>query len=225
MSPPGAGPGQRAVGAGAQGAGPGAEADRRGTGAPVRAGRAAGAGSGIMPAHLTPACSGCSTSSADPGQRLRRGLDRCWPGIRCGPPGRRPRRARGRTATCCGATSPAAPGRVRHTAEDEPRFEASAVADLRAAAARYPRDTACGPGGRPARRQPRSPSCGTAEVGTHERTARPCTTRSSGRSPWTATCSLSPAATCGWWRSPPRRQRGRGQAPGRAGHGGLRPGV
>ncbi len=34
-----------------------------------------------------------------------------------------------------------APGRVTHTPEDEPRFEASAVADLRAAAARYPRDT------------------------------------------------------------------------------------
>ena len=33
-----------------------------------------------------------------------------------------------------------APGRVTHTPEDQPRFEASAVADLRAAAARYPRD-------------------------------------------------------------------------------------
>ena len=30
--------------------------------------------------------------------------------------------------------------RIRHTPEDEPRFEASAVADLRAATARYPAD-------------------------------------------------------------------------------------
>ena len=34
-----------------------------------------------------------------------------------------------------------AAGRITHTPEDEPRFEASAVADLRAASARYPQDT------------------------------------------------------------------------------------
>ena len=100
-------------------------------------------GPGIMPAHLTPGLqrlldqlSGTPVSVYDAGWTLL-AWNSLWAALVGDPAGQRGRDRNVLWRHFAGG----GPGRVRHTAEDEPRFEASAVADLRAAAARYPRDT------------------------------------------------------------------------------------
>jgi len=98
-------------------------------------------GPGIMPAHLTPGLqrlldqlSGIPVSVNDASWTLL-AWNPLWAALVGDPAG-----LRGRDRNVLWRYFTGAPGRVTHTPEDEPRFEASAVADLRAAAARYPRD-------------------------------------------------------------------------------------
>jgi transcriptional regulator with XRE-family HTH domain len=98
-------------------------------------------GPGIMPAHLTPGLqrlldqlSGTPVSVYDAGWTLL-AWNPLWAALVGDPAGQR-----GRDRNVLWKHFTGGPGRVTHTAEDEPRFEASAVADLRAASARYPRD-------------------------------------------------------------------------------------
>ena len=98
-------------------------------------------GPGIMPSHLTPGLqrlldqlSGAPVSVYDAGWTLL-AWNPLWAALVGDPSG-----SRGRDRNVLWRHFTGGPGRVTHTAEDEPRFEASAVADLRAAAARYPRD-------------------------------------------------------------------------------------
>ena len=98
-------------------------------------------GPGIMPAHLTPGLqrlldqlSGIPVSVNDASWTLL-AWNPLWAALVGDPAGQR-----GRDRNVLWRYFTGAPGRVTHTPEDEPRFEASAVADLRAAAARYPRD-------------------------------------------------------------------------------------
>jgi len=99
-------------------------------------------GPGIMPAHLTPGLQRLlDPAQRDPGQRLRRGLDAAGLEPAVGRPGRRPRRVARPGPQRAVAVLHRRRRRITHTPEDEPRFEASAVADLRAASARYPQDT------------------------------------------------------------------------------------
>nr|WP_270070612.1 helix-turn-helix domain-containing protein [Streptomonospora mangrovi] len=99
--------------------------------------------------------------------------------------------------------------RVSHTPEQNERFERAAVADLRAATARYPGDTrlrrwppTCGGTARA------SPNCGPPTPWARtSRTPRPCTTPRWACWSWTATCWPYPAATCTWSRTPPRPAR------------------
>ena len=98
-------------------------------------------GPGIMPAHLTPGLqrlldqlSGIPVSVNDASWTLL-AWNPLWAALVGDPAG-----SRGRDRNVLWRHFTGAPGRVTHTPEDEPRFEASAVADLRAAAARYPRD-------------------------------------------------------------------------------------
>ncbi len=98
-------------------------------------------GPGIMPAHLTPGLqrlldqlSGIPVSVNDASWTLL-AWNPLWAALVGDPAG-----SRGRDRNVLWRHFTGAPGRVSHTPEDEPRFEASAVADLRAAAARYPQD-------------------------------------------------------------------------------------
>jgi transcriptional regulator with XRE-family HTH domain len=98
-------------------------------------------GPGLMPAHLTPGLqrlvdqlSGTPVSVYDAGWTLL-AWNSLWAALVGDAAGQR-----GRDRNVLWRHFTAGPGRVRHTPRDEPRFEASAVADLRAAAARYPRD-------------------------------------------------------------------------------------
>ncbi len=98
-------------------------------------------GPGIMPTHLTPSLqrlldqlSGIPVSVNDASWTLL-AWNPLWAALVGDPAG-----SRGRDRNVLWRYFTGAPGRVTHTPEDEPRFEASAVADLRAAAARYPRD-------------------------------------------------------------------------------------
>jgi transcriptional regulator with XRE-family HTH domain len=98
-------------------------------------------GPGIMPTHLTPGLqrlldqlSGIPVSVNDASWTLL-AWNPLWAALVGDPAGQR-----GRDRNVLWRYFTGAPGRVTHTPEDEPRFEASAVADLRAAAARYPRD-------------------------------------------------------------------------------------
>ncbi len=98
-------------------------------------------GRGIMPTHLTPGLqrlldqlSGTPVSVYDAGWTLL-AWNPLWAAL-VGDPSR----SRGRDRNVLWRYFTGPPGRVSHTPDDEPRFEASAVADLRAAAARYPRD-------------------------------------------------------------------------------------
>ena len=98
-------------------------------------------GPGIMPAHLTPGLqrlldqlSGIPVSVNDASWTLL-AWNPLWAALVGDPAG-----SRGRDRNVLWRYFTGAPGRVTHTPEDEPRFEASAVADLRAAAARYTRD-------------------------------------------------------------------------------------
>ena len=98
-------------------------------------------GPGIMPGHLTPGLqrlldqlSGTPVSVYDAGWTLL-AWNPLWAALVGDPAGQH-----GRDRNVLWRYFTGAPGRVTHTPEDEPRFEASAVADLRAAAARYPRD-------------------------------------------------------------------------------------
>ena len=99
-------------------------------------------GPGIMPTHLTPSLqrlldqlSGIPACVNDAGWTLL-AWNPLWAALIGDPSGQR-----GRDRNVLWRYFTGAPGRVTHTPEDEPRFEASAVADLRAATARYPRDT------------------------------------------------------------------------------------
>jgi len=99
-------------------------------------------GPGIMPVHLTPGLqrlldqlSGIPACVNDAGWTML-AWNPLWAALVGDPAG-----WRGRDRNVLWRHFTGAPGRVTHTSEDEPRFEASAVADLRAAAARYPRDT------------------------------------------------------------------------------------
>jgi transcriptional regulator with XRE-family HTH domain len=99
-------------------------------------------GPGIMPAHLTPGLqrlldqlSGTPVSVYDASWTLL-AWNPLWAALVGDPAG-----SRGRDRNVLWRYFTGSPGRVVHSPEDEPRFEASAVADLRAAAARYPRDT------------------------------------------------------------------------------------
>lgn len=98
-------------------------------------------GPGIMPTHLTPGLqrlldqlSGIPVSVNDASWTLL-AWNPLWAALVGDPAG-----SRGRDRNVLWRHFTGAPSRVTHTPEDEPRFEASAVADLRAAAARYPRD-------------------------------------------------------------------------------------
>jgi hypothetical protein len=98
-------------------------------------------GPGIMPGHLTPGLqrlldqlSGTPVSVYDAGWTLL-AWNPLWAALVGDPAG-----TRGRDRNVLWRHFTGAPGPVTHTPQDEPRFEASAVADLRAAAARYPRD-------------------------------------------------------------------------------------
>ena len=98
-------------------------------------------GPGIMPAHLTPGLqrlldqlSGTPVSVYDASWTLL-AWNPLWAALVGDPAG-----SRGRDRNVLWRYFTGSPGRVIHSPEDEPRFEASAVADLRAAAARYPRD-------------------------------------------------------------------------------------
>jgi transcriptional regulator with XRE-family HTH domain len=98
-------------------------------------------GPGIMPTHLTPGLqrlldqlSGTPVSVYDASWMLL-AWNPLWAAL-VGDPAR----SRGRDRNVLWRHFTGGSGRVIHTPEDEPRFEASAVADLRAAAARYPRD-------------------------------------------------------------------------------------
>jgi transcriptional regulator with XRE-family HTH domain len=98
-------------------------------------------GPGIMPTHLTPGLqrlldqlSGTPVSVYDAGWTLL-AWNPLWAALVGDPAG-----SRGRDRNVLWRHFTGADGRVSHTPDDEPRFEASAVADLRAAAARYPRD-------------------------------------------------------------------------------------
>ena len=98
-------------------------------------------GPGIMAAHLTPGLqrlldqlSGTPVSVYDASWTLL-AWNPLWAALVGDPAG-----SRGRDRNVLWRYFTGSPGRVVHTPEDEPRFEASAVADLRAAAARYPRD-------------------------------------------------------------------------------------
>ena len=98
-------------------------------------------GPGIMPTHLTPGLqrlldqlSGTPVSVYDAGWNLL-AWNPLWAALVGDPAG-----SRGRDRNVLWRHFTGADGRVSHTPDDEPRFEASAVADLRAAAARYPRD-------------------------------------------------------------------------------------
>jgi transcriptional regulator with XRE-family HTH domain len=99
-------------------------------------------GPGIMPAHITPGLqrlldqlSGIPVCVHDAAFTLL-AWNPLWAALVGDPAG-----WHGRERNVLWRHFTGAPGRVTHTPEDEPRFEASAVADLRAAAARYPRDT------------------------------------------------------------------------------------
>ncbi len=99
-------------------------------------------GPGLMPAHLTPGLqrlldqlSGTPVSVYDAGWTLL-ACNPLWAALVGDPAG-----LRGRDRNVLWRHFTGGPGRVTHTADDEPRFEASAVADLRTAAARYPHDT------------------------------------------------------------------------------------
>jgi transcriptional regulator with XRE-family HTH domain len=99
-------------------------------------------GPGIMPTHLTPGLqrlldqlSGIPVCVNDAGWTLL-AWNPLWAALVGDPSGKH-----GRDRNVLWQHFTGVPGRVTHTPEDEPRFEASAVADLRAAAARYPRDT------------------------------------------------------------------------------------
>jgi transcriptional regulator with XRE-family HTH domain len=107
-------------------------------------------GPGIMPTHLTPGLqrlldqlSGTPVSVYDAGWTLL-AWNPLWAalvGVPAGQPaGGHPVGQRGRDRNVLWRHFTGADGRVSHTPDDEPRFEASAVADLRTAAARYPRD-------------------------------------------------------------------------------------
>jgi transcriptional regulator with XRE-family HTH domain len=98
-------------------------------------------GPGVMPAHLTPGLqrlldqlSGIPVCVNDAGWTLL-AWNPLWAALVGDPAGQR-----GRDRNVLWRHFTGAPGRVTHTPADLPRFEASAVADLRAAAARYPRD-------------------------------------------------------------------------------------
>ncbi len=98
-------------------------------------------GPGIMPAHLTPGLqrlldqlSGTPVSVYDASWTLL-AWNPLWAALVGDPAG-----SRGRDRNVLWRHFTGGRGRVIHTPEDEPRFEASAVADLRAAAGRYPRD-------------------------------------------------------------------------------------
>lgn len=98
-------------------------------------------GPGIMPTHLTPGLqrlldqlSGTPVSVYDASWMLL-AWNPLWATLVGDPAG-----SRGRDRNVLWRHFTGGSGRVIHTPEDEPRFEASAVADLRAAAARYPRD-------------------------------------------------------------------------------------
>jgi transcriptional regulator with XRE-family HTH domain len=98
-------------------------------------------GPGIMPTHLTPGLqrlldqlSGTPVSVYDASWMLL-AWNPLWAALVGDPAG-----ARGRDRNVLWRHFTGGSGRIIHTPEDEPRFEASAVADLRAAAARYPRD-------------------------------------------------------------------------------------
>jgi transcriptional regulator with XRE-family HTH domain len=98
-------------------------------------------GPGIMPTHLTPGLqrlldqlSGTPVSVYDASWMLL-AWNPLWAALVGDPAG-----SRGRDRNVLWRHFTGGSGRVIHTPEDEPRFEASAVADLRAAAARYPRD-------------------------------------------------------------------------------------
>jgi transcriptional regulator with XRE-family HTH domain len=100
-------------------------------------------GPGIMPTHLTPGLqrlldqlSGTPVSVYDAGWTLL-AWNSLWAALVGDPAGQRRRDRNVLWRHFTGGS-----GRVTHTAEDKPRFEASAVADLRAASARYPRDSA-----------------------------------------------------------------------------------
>ncbi len=166
-------------------------------------------GPGIMPAHLTPSLqrlldqlSGIPVCVNDASWTLL-AWNPLWAALVGDPAGQR-----GRDRNVLWRHFTGAPGRVTHTPEDEPRFEASAVADLRAAAARYPRDA----GLRRLVADLRAASPRFAQLWDEplrsaptSGTTRPCTTPSSGRSPWTVTCSPCPPSICGWSRSRPPR--------------------
>ena len=99
-------------------------------------------GPGIMPAHITPGLqrlldqlSGIPVCVHDAAFTLL-AWNPLWAALVGDPAG-----WHGRERNVLWRHFTGTPGRVTHTPEDEPRFEASAVADLRAAAARYPRDT------------------------------------------------------------------------------------
>jgi transcriptional regulator with XRE-family HTH domain len=98
-------------------------------------------GPGIMPTHLTPGLqrlldqlSGTPVSVYDASWMLL-AWNPLWAALVGDPAG-----SRGRDRNVLWRHFTGGSGRVIHTPEDEPRFEASAVADLRGAAARYPRD-------------------------------------------------------------------------------------
>jgi transcriptional regulator with XRE-family HTH domain len=98
-------------------------------------------GPGIMPTHLTPGLqrlldqlSGTPVSVYDASWMLL-AWNPLWAALVGDPAG-----SRGRDRNVLWRHFTGGSGRVIHTPEDEPRFEVSAVADLRAAAARYPRD-------------------------------------------------------------------------------------
>jgi len=98
-------------------------------------------GPGIMPTHLTPGLqrlldqlSGTPVSVYDASWMLL-AWNPLWAALVGDPAG-----SRGRDRNVLWRHFTGGSGRVNHTPEDEPRFEVSAVADLRAAAARYPRD-------------------------------------------------------------------------------------
>ncbi len=99
-------------------------------------------GPGVVPTHLTPGLqrlldqlSGTPVSVYDAGWNLL-AWNPLWAALVGDPAG-----SRGRDRNVLWRHFTGAPGRVTHTPEDGPRFEASAVADLRAATARYPQDT------------------------------------------------------------------------------------
>ena len=99
-------------------------------------------GPGLMPSHLTPGLqrlldqlTGTPVSVYDAAWTLL-AWNPLWAALVGDPAGKRgrDRNVLWRHFTGDGSS------RIRHTPEDEPRFEASAVADLRAATARYPAD-------------------------------------------------------------------------------------